>query len=106
MKAATWKAVFAAMSPSPVFEAVATFAEAMVDQRRRTPFKEPNNAVCVPARSGVCKGPKRGKTRACKEERSSGSSKVLKVGTFTCSSTGDRNHEILEINVDGGLAQV
>jgi hypothetical protein len=30
MKAATWKAVFAAMSPSPVFEAVAEFAEVIV----------------------------------------------------------------------------
>jgi hypothetical protein len=36
MKAITWKAVFAAMSPSPLFEAVANFAELRVDQRRRT----------------------------------------------------------------------
>ena len=30
MKAVTWKVVFAAMSPSPVFEAVAEFAEVIV----------------------------------------------------------------------------
>jgi hypothetical protein len=34
MKAVTWKAVFAAMSPSPVFEAVAEFAEVMADEGR------------------------------------------------------------------------
>jgi hypothetical protein len=106
MKAATWKAVFAAMSPSPVFEAVAEFAEAMVDQRRRAPFKDRITLHALPVRSGNCKGPKRGKAYACKEERSSDSSKSLNVGTFTCSPTDDRNHEILEINVDGGLAQV
>jgi len=34
MKATTWKAVFAALSPSPVFEAIAEFAELRTDQRR------------------------------------------------------------------------
>jgi hypothetical protein len=29
MKALTWKAVFASMNPSPIFEAVAMFAEAL-----------------------------------------------------------------------------
>jgi len=36
MKAATLKAVFAAVNPSPVFEATAEFAEVMVDQRRKS----------------------------------------------------------------------
>ena len=34
MKATTWKAVFATMSPSPVFEAIAEFAELRADHRR------------------------------------------------------------------------
>jgi hypothetical protein len=34
MKADTWKAVFAAMSPSPVFQAIAELAEQRVDHRR------------------------------------------------------------------------
>jgi hypothetical protein len=34
MKASTWKAVFAAMNPSPVFEAVAQFAELKSRQQR------------------------------------------------------------------------
>jgi hypothetical protein len=39
MRTVTWKAVFAAMSPSPVFQAVAEFAELRVDQRRRALLK-------------------------------------------------------------------
>jgi hypothetical protein len=45
MKAATWKAVFAAMSPSPVFQAVAEFAEARADLHRRAPFNESQGVV-------------------------------------------------------------
>jgi hypothetical protein len=46
MKATTWKAVFASMSPSPVFEAVAEFAELMADQRQRAHLKQTKlNAV-------------------------------------------------------------
>jgi hypothetical protein len=33
MKATTWKAVFAAISPSPVFQAIAEFAKLRADQR-------------------------------------------------------------------------
>jgi hypothetical protein len=33
MKALTWKAVFASMNPSPVFEAVAMFGEALAINR-------------------------------------------------------------------------
>jgi hypothetical protein len=33
MKATTWKAVFAAMNPSPVFETIAEFAELRADHR-------------------------------------------------------------------------
>ena len=40
MKVISWKAAFATMNPSPVFAAVTEFAEAIVDQRRRTPFIE------------------------------------------------------------------
>jgi hypothetical protein len=35
-----WKAVFAALSPSTVFEAIAEFAELRADQRRRSLLKE------------------------------------------------------------------
>jgi hypothetical protein len=40
MRATTWKAVFAALSPSTVFEAIAEFAELRADQRRRSLLKE------------------------------------------------------------------
>jgi hypothetical protein len=40
MKAVVWKAVFAALSPSPVFEVIAQFAQARADQRRTLAFKE------------------------------------------------------------------
>jgi hypothetical protein len=33
MKATTWKAVFATMNPSPVFETIAEFAELRADHR-------------------------------------------------------------------------
>ena len=40
MKPTTWKAVFAAMSPSPVFQAISEFAERRVNERRSGPFKQ------------------------------------------------------------------
>jgi hypothetical protein len=40
MEAVIWKAVFAALSPSPVFEVIAQFAQARADQRRTLAFKE------------------------------------------------------------------
>jgi hypothetical protein len=40
MKADTWKAVLAAMSPSPVFQAIAELAELRVDHRRRALVKQ------------------------------------------------------------------
>ena len=42
MKAAIWRSVFAAMSPSPVFEAIAEFAELGADQRLRAFVKQIN----------------------------------------------------------------
>jgi hypothetical protein len=42
MKATIWKSVFAAMSPSPVFEAIAEFAELGADQRLRAFVKQIN----------------------------------------------------------------
>jgi hypothetical protein len=44
MKATTWKAVFAAISPSPVFQAIAEFAELRADQRRRALLKQTEDA--------------------------------------------------------------
>ena len=40
MKASTWKAVFAAMSPSPVFQAISEFAELRVNEQRSQPLKQ------------------------------------------------------------------
>jgi hypothetical protein len=40
MKADTWKAVFAAMSPSPVFQALAELAELRVTRQRRVFLKQ------------------------------------------------------------------
>jgi hypothetical protein len=42
MKATIWKSVFAAMSPSPMFEAIAEFAERRADERLRAFVKQIN----------------------------------------------------------------
>jgi hypothetical protein len=57
MKAVTWKTVFAAMNPSPVFEAVAEFAEVMADQRRSASFKQTDNVQSLSlAEAGTANG--------------------------------------------------
>jgi len=48
MKATTRKAVFAALSPSPVFEAIAEFAELRTDQRRRALLKQTHDTNGFP----------------------------------------------------------
>jgi glutamine synthetase adenylyltransferase len=48
MKTTTWKAVFAAMSPSPVFEAISEFAEQRVDERRRALLKAIDETIGSP----------------------------------------------------------
>jgi hypothetical protein len=40
MKTLTWKSMFAALNPSPLFEAVAAFAEALATQDRQICFKQ------------------------------------------------------------------
>jgi hypothetical protein len=49
MKATTRKAVFAAMSPSPVFEAIAEFAELQADHRRGALPKQIDDSSGFPA---------------------------------------------------------
>jgi hypothetical protein len=49
MKAITWKATFAAMSPSPVFEAVADFAERLTLSRVESRYAEIGRASDSPA---------------------------------------------------------
>ena len=49
MKATTWKAVFATMSPSPVFEAIAEFAELRADHRRGALPKQIDDSSRFPA---------------------------------------------------------
>lgn len=48
MKTSTWKAIAAAMSPSPVFSAIAEFAELRVDQRRRALLKQIDKTIGLP----------------------------------------------------------
>jgi hypothetical protein len=57
MKATTWKAVFASMSPSPVFEAIAEFAEVRTDQRRRRLAKQIDDTNCLPWARGNAETP-------------------------------------------------
>ena len=52
MKATTWKAVFATMSPSPVFEAIAEFAELRADHRRGAFPKQIDDGGRFPRLSG------------------------------------------------------
>jgi hypothetical protein len=53
MKATIWKAVFAAMSPSPVFAAIAEFAELRVEQQRKSAaHAEPTTPTAFPSSRG------------------------------------------------------
>jgi hypothetical protein len=45
MKVVTWKAVFAGMNPSPVFEAIADFVDAMSNGRDRVPLKKTDDSA-------------------------------------------------------------
>ena len=44
MKASIWKAVFAAISPSPVFQSIAEFVELRADQQLRALLKQIDDA--------------------------------------------------------------
>ena len=44
MKALIWKAVFAAISPSPVFQSIAEFAELRADQQLRALLNQTDDA--------------------------------------------------------------
>jgi hypothetical protein len=52
MKASTWKAVFATMNPSPVFETLAEFAELMANEQRSTSFINESNGSAGRSRNG------------------------------------------------------
>jgi hypothetical protein len=47
MKATSWKAVFAAMNPSPVFEAIAEFAYLRTEQDSELPSEEQKKLAAV-----------------------------------------------------------
>jgi hypothetical protein len=53
VKAVTWKAIFAGMNPSSVFAAIADFAGAMSDQRRRLPLKKTDASAAETKRLGA-----------------------------------------------------
>jgi hypothetical protein len=59
MRATIWKAVFAAMNPSPILEAIAEFAELRADQHLRTLDKRTGdtNGFSM-SREGSANGPK------------------------------------------------
>lgn len=59
MKATIWRAVFAAMSPSPVFEAIAEFAELKADRQLRAFIKQINTINgCTRGQAGTAEAPK------------------------------------------------
>jgi hypothetical protein len=64
MKADTWKAVFAAMSPSPVFQAMAELAELWVDHRRSAPQADRRDQWLSRSNPGTANGSKSIATRA------------------------------------------
>ena len=56
MKGLAWKVAFAALNPSPIFEAVAMFAEKLPMKDDESNSKEINGANDLRCRSGTGKG--------------------------------------------------
>jgi hypothetical protein len=65
-----WKAVFAALNPSPVFDAVAMFAEGLAMRDDESRSKETTGATDLRWRSEIGKGAcSPGKMRRCRRRK-------------------------------------